>query len=442
MYRSIIKFSAPSSPQFFFSSISYLPSDLERAGKILKLVEQYPQLKKKALLVRQELDSLPLEHFVLDVAARVFSFQDPCTSLIKHDGKLKISYNDPAGHRLGLLKSLENKDELVEVLDKRIKDLILTTCKSLKNRTKDGKLDVLCTAIKHSSAYNDRWDSLEQILNGKLFIKQNDPDAKLYEVIKNFGDSLKDYKWPWNQSAVGIKKVLATKAMIMGIRSDEQLKLLASMDRDEDLVDRYFRVIDHQDSGADARKEVLENMLAVLADATKLHYHLELLGDVNSMQVEILKNDNKLHCEVNSLSQFTNEFAHSTNYIGISKLCCFLCEVVLSHYKVPHSGTHGLLFSYPVSTILEKDPSLATAIVTAFRKAFGGEENLEVFLKAKNLTEIKEVVDDIFRDGQSISQNQAHSMGKEEHMESCINDFHPHDLCRSLADYTNLLGDS
>jgi len=130
-------------------------------------------------------------------------------------------------------------------------------------------------------------------------------------------------------------------------------------DRDKNLIELYDKVIDsymslmetlsdkdilHSDKSKDFYR-LARALLRPLQDVEKLSYYLKHKGiGGQSIEVEIIAN-NKLemgktkHAEAN----LGKEFASLKGlYIGVSKLCCGLCDYLLSNkYYHDHRGTHG-----------------------------------------------------------------------------------------------------
>lgn len=85
----------------------------------------------------------------------------------------------------------------------------------------------------------------------------------------------------------------------------------------------------------------------------------------NIREVEIIQNKEWAHTELNLRQYLIDRDTYYNQYIGVSKLSCRICDIVLcldelAHAKYCHAGTHGIV--YPIEAIpkTEKNHSQLT----------------------------------------------------------------------------------
>lgn len=174
---------------------------------------------------------------------------------------------------------------------------------------------------------------------------------------------------------------------------------------------------------------------------------------MEDIKFQVLDNDDEFHCEVNMLYKNKKETTEGSHYFGISKLSCFLCEIILStNTNIKYAGTHGLFFSYNIDKILEDNPNVASRLIENMRKVLleHQKEFFEESLKGCNddvincfllipddkLVEIFNHI--IWNEKSSEVLQSSHRYlvsGKEEE----IAGFHPENLDKPLSDYTTYL---
>ena len=71
--------------------------------------------------------------------------------------------------------------------------------------------------------------------------------------------------------------------------------------------------------------------------------------------------------------------ADIVDYIGISKLSCYLCETIIK--DAPHRGVHGLLYWYNVAEIILNNPKLYKKLVKDLK--YHIKHNPDIFGPAK-----------------------------------------------------------
>lgn len=71
---------------------------------------------------------------------------------------------------------------------------------------------------------------------------------------------------------------------------------------------------------------------------------MKVVGAHKAFQIEALANDEKLHAELAILKSTLQE-GQPLATVGISKLACFLCGMILKHHNVKFPGTHGKYYT-------------------------------------------------------------------------------------------------
>lgn len=229
----------------------------------------------------------------------------------------------------------------------------------------------------------------------------------------------------------------------------------------ERLLEQYFAILDyavrHQDEIEETvlLKLMLKHMLPILNDVVRVNYCFSKTTD--ALDIEVLDNEHKLHCEVNVLEKFGSNI----DYIGISKLSCFLCHVILEskgiHYNEAsklgisnaYAGIHGLFFYYDPRHLLE-DEDIANGIVEymeevitrhradAFREALAKSNKSPIDFFLEELSE---------EDIRMILQHNDFQQLPVQHGDYCLEEcdqitgFHPNPDCAdiSLSYYNSVL---
>jgi len=97
-----------------------------------------------------------------------------------------------------------------------------------------------------------------------------------------------------------------------------------------------------------AETDAVEMLHKLNRDIAKLFDNGHLNSNIN---IKILDNEYGMHAELvvgqylrNIFMDDQKEQAFTRNYIGISKLCCYICDQVLNYLAIDHRGTHGKLY--------------------------------------------------------------------------------------------------
>lgn len=87
-----------------------------------------------------------------------------------------------------------------------------------------------------------------------------------------------------------------------------------------------------------------QNLTKVLLRITQDVYKLHAIDYGGVKKITLLENPNKLHAEL-AVAEKLKDTSTAVQYIGISKLCCYLCnEILENNLKIDHRGTHGTLY--------------------------------------------------------------------------------------------------
>ncbi len=62
------------------------------------------------------------------------------------------------------------------------------------------------------------------------------------------------------------------------------------------------------------------------------------------IEYELINNTNGAHAELAASSFYFHKYQTKSKYLGISKLSCYLCDLILSKEDQGHRGTHGILY--------------------------------------------------------------------------------------------------
>lgn len=298
-------------------------------------------LKNKSLVNKVDnSSSLDERSFHTDCLARVLSFQDPCTAVFVKDSSILISFNAPKGARLAV--NLNNDPQLRQKLSTRI-DVLCKDFGKLLTQT-ETKYDLISNTLKHSTSYNVHLSIITQEIPKLLY--GGDEEDILVKRIQKFRDCLKPYKLHFNQPNF--------------IKEIGYLDFILKNEPSDDLLNSYFYLLDYavEYPNSQIRGKLLENLLPMLSDSLKANLFCSSVK--NSLELNVINNENYLHCETNmALTVDIKE----NDYLGISRLCCFYCEIILSTKKINHSGHHGLLFPYNVDYVLEQDTMLQEALI-------------------------------------------------------------------------------
>ena len=73
-------------------------------------------------------------------------------------------------------------------------------------------------------------------------------------------------------------------------------------------------------------------------------FKLNLIGYGGVKKIIYVENDEKLHAEL-ALAEKLKTNKNAIQYIGVSKLCCYICDEILTNkWQIDHRGTHGTLY--------------------------------------------------------------------------------------------------
>ena len=79
--------------------------------------------------------------------------------------------------------------------------------------------------------------------------------------------------------------------------------------------------------------------------------------DINNIEFNLILNQNNYHAEINIINNLLNDNIYlalqnniphdlnDINYIGVSRLCCVMCNVFLVHNNIDHRGNHPIIYN-------------------------------------------------------------------------------------------------
>lgn len=306
-----------------FSLYRFYSDYTEKALKILKQLDYkenpfHDTLRGRVFCPRNDLTQ-ELEYIdarELDAVARCSAVQHPCAAVIKYAKSGKTRFEVSFNHSPG-------EGEYVSLKAKEIDDYLKTF---LAYVNQDHK-----ACLSHVLQYS------------LLPILRKPPPA--WKMKQDLGlSSFKDMLEQARQQNIDPNKVF-----------DKYYAVL-----------KYFSEKLQQNNVENARiraamQNNFEDLLMVWQDIKKLSC---VIPSNDLVEIEVLQNPHQLHCEVNIRERkiaLEKQGIKVVNYIGISKLSCYLCEVVVG--DTPHRGTHGQFFWYKIYEVIKNNPLCAERLV-------------------------------------------------------------------------------
>lgn len=368
-YADFMKLSMFRSVSWYSTEHSFVSSVLNK----LREIDNVARCKKGKVQLFDKYEKDDLDCRQYNAMARVLSLQEPCTAVsLDKDNTLYVSYNASYGtkHMGRDVPKEENQLLLRNMIDNFL---------SVRNLFDDSDHVynvnlLLCAVLKHSTAYGYKWSMMLQMTNKP--VRTKDTPQSIDEKIKDF----------FNKHIVKYKATLDSA----GIAQD-----FAAVQYDALMVSEYYEMLaDLQNMNFDnVRYYYMQELLSILGDVLVSYSKL-----YNVKDIKILNNDNKLHCEVN-ISESITPVENSTLKIGISKTCCFLCEIITGARDIVHSGAHGLLYYYDARSIFNNDNIAAEKLVHAIFSMYGLQhqiqaERIKALERCENIddTEVNEMI--------------------------------------------------
>lgn len=232
----------------------------------------------------------------LDAVARCVAAQEPCTAVVKHSkSHFLVAFNHDKGCApisLARIRDHSAKQQRIKIESDKI-DQYISTFKEL-HKTGVPKA-LLCHVLKYSLGY-----SILKQVPIEVQLMANTELAKFHAQLEH--------------------------AKYSRVNAE--------------LLTHYGQLLRHMQ--VLGMKKEFDALIMPFQDVMKL---LKCLPCIT--EIEILSNPLMLHAEVNAVCA-RDKLEHAgkvvEKYIGISKLSCFLCEVIIQDH--PHRGTHGLLYQY------------------------------------------------------------------------------------------------
>lgn len=91
-------------------------------------------------------------------------------------------------------------------------------------------------------------------------------------------------------------------------------------------------------------KKTVETLIRPYQDIQKIITFSQKIGK-ELITFETINNPEGAHAELAASSYYFVKYSKKSDYIGISKLSCFLCDQVLFQEGEGHRGTHGILYA-------------------------------------------------------------------------------------------------
>jgi hypothetical protein len=256
----------------------------------------------------------------LDSLASMFAVQAPCAAIVFFHNKFFLSYNSDAN-----LITTNQQKEIELLIQTKKKGELITRYLTFNSEFKD--------LIKNQAEHNSELDKklVEEI---KSFYKKIQNNKQILEKHCYSNSAIKtaftvDFPEPTISAIEETKSILGKKL--------EAVEAIIAKKEDffREIYVQYFTILNQLKQCNDI---VLKQLfLRPLQDVEKVLYHLEKTG-IN-VTIEILRNSENLHAEVNISQKFP---CLGENYIGVSRLCCAPCNDTLTVYKYDHRGTHGI----------------------------------------------------------------------------------------------------
>jgi len=193
-----------------------------------------------------------------------------------------------------------------------------------------------------------------------FFLNDTDPEKKFSELIADKLEKLKAESEKFCKNFIDkLKKNMQQNEIILKQignfyqKIDDLFKLNYLSDEFCKNINELIKTL--QSLNIDDRPFV-ENILKIFCKLDSILFDFYLLSfskknkniaQTQSIQVQVCKNDEKVHCEINLAFKLLKENIKNWNFIGVSKLCCPLCRKTLecligqSKKDIYYSGSHN-----------------------------------------------------------------------------------------------------
>jgi len=243
---------------------------------------------------------------VLDALASCLHIRTPCAATFKHNNILYISYNEQIQPQ-----DTELIEKQQEIIFAAIKDNLANDLLTLY---------LLCNIDFHHFIRNQ---------------SRFEENATFATKLKFLINQLK------SKSNLQAKLKETDVQNILKIYEDEEIKEICvkTLDAYNDLLgylhNEYGKL---RDSKEEKDTQIKEQLLRPLQGVSKILYKVH--NDRYRIDsIKILSNRAKLHAEQNIMLHF---LGINKGYIGVSKLCCVLCDKYLEFHGYKHRGSHGM----------------------------------------------------------------------------------------------------
>lgn len=286
----------------------------------------------------------------LDSLAELFNIVSPCSSVKKDEQNKKfvISYN----------KSVKSGDDKFKKPEFLIKNIIKELSSACKN-------DII-KALPFYLIFNQDFYNSIKIYSTKKNDKITDNFCKNISSIKS---SLQLYyeciRQEENNSIPKLvnsvfNPIKKNQGVINFITDkfslDTNINIITHVKNNPNeicqVIDYVLKYIEKEYNDFFVEKEevlkansiLAEKMIRPIQDLLKLKYVFEEKQQYKEFNFEVIQNPDLLHTETN---QSTN--VNKNDYIGISKLSCAPCHMLLDELEILHRGTHGVYDNWPVN---------------------------------------------------------------------------------------------
>lgn len=292
-----------------------------------------------------------IKHRWVDAVGAVFNTQFPCSSVSYSDGTFNISYNTYPN----LMTSRLVSEIFDHFKNNNIKDLLPYYL--LFNYDFHGE-------IKHYAKANKSIDELYKALLSlakplKNFYETNN-DQYSNNCLKLINSSMKsifDNNYLKINFEANIDELrYISNSVTNSLKSNEAANKVNTIQNLKNIIfnfsNKIYQFIIDEIIKEDTNDISLkETTIRPLQDVYKLNYVLNQINNTNSVLLEykILPNPHNIHTEVNNLMYIFPFESQEQIYMGIPKLCCALCDIVLTKANVLHRGTHGIYDKWETS---------------------------------------------------------------------------------------------
>ena len=125
---------------------------------------------------------------LLDATARVLSYQDPCTAVVKQKNIIKVSYNEPIGYRIGqnIYKDENPQRDSSALLAQRVNKLINeASLRFNEDVSSDSLNSLLSLTLRHSTAFSGHISELRKIKYAGISTTASNKAIEVYKEISD-----------------------------------------------------------------------------------------------------------------------------------------------------------------------------------------------------------------------------------------------------------------